>query len=168
MKKINIFIIIIITLIIALFIIRLISPTQIDDVHPEIPCPELETYNPDILYIIPNYNDKPISENQTFCQEILSLNKTLQLHGINHSPYREFLTENISQEKIEFAINEFQKCFNQTPEKFKPPQLKISPENKKIIQGNNLTINNWFNQLTHKVYHCNDEGIIKNKWIKLF
>ena len=154
-------------LIILLFLIRLINPTQIDDVHPDIPCHELEIYNPDILYVIPNYNNKPISENQTFCNYILSLNKTLEIHGINHNPYREFLTENITQEKLNFAISEFQKCFNQTPQNFKPPQLKISLENKKLILQNNMTIVNWFNQLTHKVYHCNDSGKLKNKWVRI-
>lgn len=168
MKPLPKIIITILSLIVLLFIIRLITPTQIDDIHPEIPCPELEIYNPDILYIIPNYNNKPISENQTFCERILSLNKTLELHGINHQPYAEFLYQNISQENLNFAINEFQKCFNQTPEKFKPPQLKISNENKILIQENNLKLISNANAIFHKVYHCNDSGSIKNKLIKIF
>jgi len=168
MKPFQKILITILSLIILLFIIRLITPTQIDDIHPEIPCPELEIYNPDILYIIPNYNNKPISENQTFCERILSLNKTLELHGINHQPYAEFLYQNISQENLNFAINEFQKCFNQTPEKFKPPQLKISNENKILIQENNLKLISNANAIFHKVYHCNDSGSIKNKLIKIF
>jgi len=157
---------IILFLIILLFIIRLITPTEIDDIHYDIPCPELNIYNPDILYVIPNYDNKPISENQTFCEQISKLNKTLELHGINHQPYAEFFYQNISQENLDFAINEFQKCFNQTPEKFKPPQLKINKENKKLIQENNLKLIS--NAIFHKVYHCNDSGSIKNKWIKLF
>lgn len=168
MKKVNIFLLTTLTLIVILFLIRLTSPTQIDDVHPEIPCPELETYNPDFLYIIPNFNNSSISQNQTFCKNLLSKNKTIAMHGINHQPYREFLNENISQEDLTFALEEFQECFNQIPEKFKPPQLRISQENKILIKENNLKLETWFNQLTHKVYHCNDEGIIGNKWIKLF
>ncbi len=168
MKKGAIILLTIISLIILLFIIRLISPTEIDDVSPEIPCPELTTYNPDILYIIPNFNNNPISQNASFCEYITSLNKTLELHGINHQPYREFLTQNITQANMTFAISEFQKCFNQTPEKFKPPQLKISEQNKILIQNNNLKLQTAINQITHKVYHCNDEGSIKNKWVKIF
>lgn len=154
--------------IIVLFSIRLMTPTQIDDVSSEISCPELEIYNPDILYVIPNFNNTPISQNQSWCEYILSLNKTLALHGINHQPYREFLNENITQENITFAIEEFQNCFNTTPEKFKPPQLKISPENKILIKENNLKLETSLNQIFHKVYHCNDEGKIRNKLIKIF
>jgi predicted deacetylase len=168
MKKAVLVITIFLSLIILLFTIRLISPNQIDDVNSEIPCPEIQKYKPDILYIIPNYNNNPISENETWCKEILALNKTLELHGINHQPYREFLVENITQEKMNFALEELQKCFNQTPEKFKPPQLKISKENKKLIRKNNLKIISNANAIIHKVYHCNDAGSIKNKWIKIF
>lgn len=167
-KDVKIFLTIILILIIILFLIRLTNSTQIDDAHPEIPCPELEKYNPDVLYVIPNFNEKSISENESWCKYILSLNKTLEMHGINHQPYREFLTENITQEKIDFAISEFQKCFNQTPQNFKPPQLKISEQNKILVKKNNLTLNLFGNGLFHKVYHCNDTGSIKNKWIKIF
>lgn len=167
MKRGLVILIIFFSLIFALFLIRLISPTEIDDVYSEISCPEMQIYNPDVLYIIPNFNDKPISKNESWCNHILSLNKTLELHGINHK-YREFLDENITQENLNFAMNEFQKCFNQTPEKFKPPQLKISEENKKLILKNNLKLQTSINQINHKVYHCNDEGKIKNKWIKIF
>jgi predicted deacetylase len=159
---------IIFSFIVILFLIRLISPAQVDDISPEIPCSELKIYNSDILYIIPNYNNISLSENKTWCEEILKINKTLELHGINHQPYREFFYENISQEDLTFAIGEFQKCFNQTPEKFKPPQLKISPQNKQLILDNNLTLATALNQLTHKVYHCNDSGIIPNRIIKIF
>ena len=168
MKLISKILIFIFSLILILFLIRLINPTQIDDISPEIPCPELEIYNPDILYAIPNFNNKPISENQTFCNYILFLNKTLELHGINHSPYREFLYQNITQENLTFAINEFQKCFNQTPQNFKPPQLKISQENKNLILENNLTLKLYTNAIFSKVYHCNDSGKLKNKLVRIF
>lgn len=167
-KPIKIFLIIALSAIILLFIIRLISPRELDDVSPEISCPEIEKYNIDTLYIIPNYNNKPISENKEWCNNILLANKSLGLHGINHQPYREFLYENITNENLTFALSEFQKCFNQTPKKFKPPQLKISKENKILIQQNNIKMSRAFSQLTHKVYHCNDGGKIKNRWINLF
>jgi len=167
MKKIKIIILLVISLIAIIFLIRLLNPTEIDDVSPEISCPEIEKYNPDILYVIPNFERIPISENKTFCNKILLLNKTLALHGINHT-YKEFLYENISQENLDFAISEFQKCFNQTPEKFKPPHLQISSENKKLIKENNLDLKTWFNQGTHKVYHCNGSGILPNWMIRIF
>jgi len=127
----------ILTLLILLFIIRLINPTEIDDITPGIPCPEIEKYNPNILYVIPNYNNNYISENKEWCEYISSLDKTIYLHGINHT-YREFLYKEISQEDLEFGISEFEKCFNFSPTTFKPPQLKISKENKSLIKKNNL------------------------------
>jgi predicted deacetylase len=167
MKKIKIIILAIVSLVAIIFLIRLLNPTEIDDISPGIPCPEIEQYNPDNLYVIPNFAGIPLSENTEFCKEILSLNKTLALHGINHT-YREFLYENISQENLNFAISEFEKCFNQTPKIFKPSHLQISKTNKKIIKENNLELKTWFNQGTHKVYHCNNSGRMKNFWVRIF
>lgn len=168
MKTLQKSILIILLIIVITFLIRLISPTQMDDISPEISCSELKIYNPNILYVIPNYYNNSISKNKTWCNEIKNLNKTLQLHGINHQPYKEFLNENITQKNLTIALSEFQRCFNQTPDKFKPPQLKISQENKLLIQNNSLKIETNLNQITHKVYHCNDTGTIPNKIIKIF
>jgi len=158
---------ILIILIVILFLIRLVSPSEIDDITPGISCPEIAMYNPDTLYVIPDYNNNPISQNKRWCEYILSLNKTLELHGITHT-YREFFYSDISQ--IEFAkgIIEFENCFNKTPEMFKPPQLKISPKNKQLIEKNNLILRNRFNQITHKVYHCNDSDKIPNRIVNIF
>jgi predicted deacetylase len=166
-RGIKILLITIVSLLILLFLIRLIAPTEIDDVTPGIPCSEIEKYNPDTLYIIPNYNNTPISNNEKWCEYILYLNKTLELHGITHA-YREFLYQNVSQEELDYAIEEFESCFNQSPEMFKPPQMKINKENKKLIKQNDLKQKTGFSQTIHKVYHCNDTGIISNKIIKIF
>ena len=132
-RRIKITLIILVSLMACLFFIRLISPSEIDDVSPGINCPEIGIYNPDVLYVIPDYANHPISFYPGWCAYILSLNKTLQLHGINHT-YREFLSSNISQGKLDLGIAEFEKCFNQTPSMFKPPQLSISPKNKQLIK----------------------------------
>lgn len=168
MKPLQKGIIIVLVLIIVLFIIRLISPTEIDDISPEIFCPELEKYNPDKLWVIPLYKEKPISENKEFCEYLLSLNKSIELHGIYHYPYREFLSENISQEEFEKGLLEFEKCFSKNATMFKPPQLKISEENKVLIENNNLKLKGFFNQITHKVYHCSDTGDFPNWLIRIF
>jgi predicted deacetylase len=149
------------------FLIRLVSSTEIDDISPGINCPEIEIYNPDTLYVIPNYNNNPISDNKEWCDYILSLNKTLALHGITHS-YREFLYSDVSQIKLTLGILEFERCFNQTPEGFKSPQMKINKKNKQLIKNNNLKLKTKFSQLTHKVYHCSDSGIISNKVMNIF
>jgi len=151
----------------CLFLIRLITPTEIDDVSPGINCPEIEKYNPDTLYIIPNYENNSISQNEEWCKYILSQNKTLALHGITHI-YREFLYLNISQEELDYGISEFEDCFNQSLSMFKSPQLKINKENKQLIKQNDLKLRTRFNQVTHKVYHCNDSDRISNKIINIF
>lgn len=166
-NSIKIILITLLIILIALFLIRLTNPTEIDDISPGIPCPELEIYNPDILWVIPLHNGKPISQNQEWCQYILSLNKTLGMHGITHT-YQEFELNNILQEELNSGIQEFQECFNQTPQMFKPPYLRINKQNKKLIKQNNLKLKYRFNQWMHKVYHCNDFGRIPNKLISLF
>lgn len=166
-KSIKIVLLVLAILVVTLFIIRLVNPREIDDVSPEIPCYELKQYKIDILYVIPFYNERPISENQEWCDYILSLNKTLGIHGISHN-YKEFLNEEFSQEDIDFAIEEFEKCFGYKPTIFKAPQLKISKENKELIKSNNLIIRKKTTPITHKVYHCNNGGIIENKAIRIF
>jgi predicted deacetylase len=166
-RSVKIVLIVLFVLILSLFFIRLINPSEIDDVSPGINCPEIEIYNPSTLYVIPNYNNNPISNDTGWCKHILSLNKTLELHGITHS-YREFLYKNITQEDLNYGISEFEKCFNKTPDKFKAPQLDISKENRLLIKENNLKLRTRFNQITRKVYHCNDSDVIPNKIIKIF
>jgi predicted deacetylase len=166
-KSIKTVLIIIAISLICLFLIRLINPKEIDDVSPRINCPEIQEYNPSTLYVIPYYDNKPISNNTEWCNYILSLNKTLKLHGITHT-YKEFLLSNISQEELNYGISEFEKCFNKTPEMFKPPQLKISTKNKQLVKNNNLILKNKLSQTTHKVYHCNNSGKIDNKIINIF
>lgn len=163
----KIVLIILAIIIISLFIIRQVNPKEIDDVSPNIPCPELEIYNPDVLYVIPNYGDKPISYYPKWCEYILSLNKTLALHGINHN-YREFLYEDVTQEYLDFGISEFKDCFGFEPDTFKPPQLKISSQNKQLIKKNHLKLKLSLNKITHKVYHCNDSSKPQNNIINIF
>ncbi|MCK4552677.1 DUF2334 domain-containing protein [Candidatus Pacearchaeota archaeon] len=165
-KKILIPLLIILLFVFTLFLIRLTSPREIDDVSPEILCEQKYLEKSDILWIIPKFNNKSISENKTWCQKILSLNKTLGLHGVYHE-FEEFNT-NRNQKYLQEGINIFEECFGFKPEMFKPPQLKISNENKKLIKGNNMKLKLNFNQLTHKVYHCDDSGTFPNWVVDLF
>jgi predicted deacetylase len=165
-KSIKIILLTIFSLIILLFLTRLILPREIDDVSPKIPCEKELLEKADVLWVIPNLENRAISKNAEWCQEILSLNKTIGLHGVSHT-YHEFGT-NKTQEYLQEGINIFTECFNQTPTSFKPPQLKISEENKILIKKNNLALKTIFNQITHKVYHCNDTGKFSNRFIDLF
>jgi len=163
MRKAHLWWIIPVCLLLLFTLTRNIFPSEIDDVCPEIPCSEIEKYNPDILWVIPDYNG--ILINKTWCDEILKLNKTVGMHGINHD-YQEFLG-NITQEQLENGVRTFTDCFNQAPTKFKPPQLAISNENKELIKENNLSLKLEFNQLFHKVYHCQDTGLFPNWFVRI-
>lgn len=155
-----------IILFLSLFLIRAITPREIDDVSPEIPCSEKYIKKSNILWIIPNFNNKSILKNKKWCDYILSLNKTLGLHGVTHE-FKEFDIKR-DQKYLQKGIDIFEKCFGFKPEMFKPPQLAISKQNKKLIKENNMKLKLNFNQIIHKVYHCNNTGRFSNKIIDLF
>ena len=150
-KAVTIFIIFII-LILILLSIRLIGPKEIDDVTPDFFCAEELFEKSDILFVIPKFNNTPISENTEWCEYILSLNKTLGLHGVYHE-YREFETDR-NQTYLQEGIDEFKNCFGYEPELFKPPQLKISKANRELIRENNMKLKTIPNKIIHKIYHC--------------
>ena len=154
-------------LVIILLFIRIISPIQIDDVHPNIPCENIKKYNPDVLWVIPLYEGNSISspENAEWCQEMLLLNKTIGMHGVYHE-YREFYQERDS-EYLKQGLQAFEDCFGYAPEMFKPPQLKFNFENKGILEENNLKLKNKINLWTHKVYHCEEMSRIPNWLIQI-
>lgn len=168
-KRILLYILIIIALVpILFFLIRLVLPKQIDDVSPEIPCSQELLEKADVFYVIPKFNNKSIAENETFCEKIKAMNKTLRLHGVYHY-YNEFSTDR-NKEYLQEGINIFEECFNETPKAFKPPQLAISKNNKKLMKSK-MKLNVYLNQWLHKVYHCENNvsyGIMPNWVIELF
>lgn len=166
MKTFKIILITILTLIILLFLIRLTTPKEIDDINPEIQCEKEYIEKSDILWVIPLYNNTPISNNQTWCQEIISLNKTLGMHGIYHS-YHEF-EYYVNETELQNAKQIFEDCFGYEPTLFKPPFLRLSKENKELLEKNNLEIKWIWNQNFHKVYHCQNDGIFSNKFHDVF
>ena len=112
-------------------VVRANTLRQIDDVTPGIFCEEEYLEKADVLWVIPKFQGIRISNNTEWCQEILSLNKKIGMHGVQHY-FNEF-KENISQEYIQEGINIFEECFGYTPTMFKPPKLDISKENKNFI-----------------------------------
>lgn len=166
MKKIKITFTIIFSLLVLLFLIRLSTPREIDDINPQIPCEKEYVEKADVLWVVPLLNGIPISENKTWCEEILSLNKTIGLHGITHI-HHEF-KYHITDEDLKYAKEVFQDCFGYEPTLFKPPYLKLSLENKKLLEKNNLEIKWIWNQNFHKVYHCQNSGIFPNKFHDIF
>ena len=149
----------------TLFLVRIFGERHLDDVNPEIPCKLSLLKKSDILYVIPKFNNKSIAENQTWCKEILALNKTLGLHGVYHT-YEEFNSPR-SQEYLQEGIDIFEECFGFYPQRFKPPQLAISEDNSNTIKKT-LKLDTKFSQLTHKAYHCDDTGIFPNWLVDTF
>ena len=157
---------IILVIVSLLFLLRFANPRELDDVTPNIPCEQDLYKKSDVLWVIPNFNETPISQNNSWCSYILSLNKTLGLHGITHQ-YEEF-NKDRDQIYLDEGIKIFYECFGFEPNAFKPPQLKISDNNKALISSNNMKLKTQLNQITHKVYHCNDSDKIKNWMIDIF
>jgi hypothetical protein len=153
-------------LILSLFLTRLLNPREIDDVSPGIPCEKEYLQKSDVLWAIPDFDNIPISENSTWCSYILGLNKTIEMHGVTHE-YDEFGTDR-TDEYLQNGTKIFRDCFGFAPTSFKPPQLIISKNNKELIKNNNLKLKFVFNQVIHKVYHCNNTDFIKNKVIDWF
>ena len=116
--------------------------------------------------MVPDYNNTPISTYPEWCSSLISLNKIIGLHGVVHS-YREFNTER-DEEYLNSGIEEFEKCLGFRPTMFKAPQLEISQKNKEVIISSGLELKGHLNQITHKVYHCNDSDRIKNWMVDLF
>lgn len=151
--------IILVVILACIWLIRLFSPRQLDDLSPEIPCSQDLIEKSSVLYIIPKFNGWSLSKE--FCERILVLNKTIAMHGVTHE-YQEFLKPKNSS-YIEQGQEIFLGCFNLTATSFKPPQLKISQENKKLVRKY-MNLDLWLNQIFHKVYHCGDSGLLPN-WL---
>jgi predicted deacetylase len=138
---------------------------QLDDVSPEIPCKENLLKKANVLFIIPKFNNKDISDKKEWCNFILSLNKTLGMHGVHHTYYEFNSTRN--ETYLDEGVEAFKKCFGFYPKRFKPPQLQINKDNKNLIKKK-MKLDLYINQILHKVYHCNDTGKLPNRFIDLF
>lgn len=149
----------------SIFLVRAFSETQVDDVAPGIPCDKEILEKSDVYFVIPLFNNESIAENKTWCSEILKSGKKLEMHGVHHG-YNEFY-ESRDDGYVNKGVIAFEKCFEELPTGFKAPQLALSKENK-ILLEERMNVYGYWNQLTHKVYHCNDSGIFSNKFIDAF
>ncbi len=156
---------IILTLIATLFFIRLFSERHLDDVSLGIDCEEKLLKKADIFYVIPKFKSDNISDNKGWCRRILSLNKKLALHGVTHE-YEEFLTDR-DESYLQKGIDIFEECFGFSPERFKPPQLAVSENNKKMIKEK-MKLDAGWTIIFHKVYHCGNSGMIPNWFMDFF
>lgn len=148
------------------YLIRALNERQVDDLTPGINCERGIIDKSQNLAVIPLFENESIAENKTWCDYILSLNMTLIMHGVYHS-YREF-DSNVSLNDIEKGRGEFKKCFGYYPPIFQAPQLAISWGNEEKVKSFGMHLRGYPYQITHKVYHCNDTGRFKNRFIDIF
>jgi len=160
--SVKIILLVVVTLLVLLFFIRLFSARHLDDVHPNIPCEDDLLEKADNFYVIPKFDGVNISDYSQWCAKIKSYNKTIALHGVYHT-YHEFLTSRDSGYVDSGAI-EFEKCFGFYPDRFKAPQLELSGDNKKLLLNEGYNVDSKFENIFHKAYHCNEEGLFPN-WI---
>ena len=157
---------ILVLLITDLYIARAFSHTELDDVTPEIQCDQDLLEKSDILWVIPIFNNISIADNKKWCDYILSLNKTLGLHGVYHT-YNEFGTLR-DERYVDDGIIAFEECFGFKPEIFKAPQINLTAHNKNMLEEEGFVVYGQQSQITHKVYHCSDTGVFHNSFIDRF
>jgi len=151
---------------IGLFFVRFVGSRHIDDVNPLMNCGEEYLLKADVLYVVPYFDGVMINESRDWCDYILSLDKEIGMHGVRHS-YGEF-SYGVSLEDIELGMEIFEDCFGVLPNRFKAPQLKLSYENRVLVEGLGMRVDGKMAQVFHKVYHCNDSGIMSNSFHSVF
>lgn len=156
------FVIVPVLLIVLLFFVRLVLPSQLDDVSPGIPCSEELLNKVDAYYVIPKFEGVEIGK--VWCEEIAGRGKDIRMHGVTHE-YKEF-GELRSEEYFGEGVDIFETCFGFSPDRFKPGNLAWNDENNWI--KNEMEVDIVWNQIFHKVYHCNDTGVFKNWMIRVF
>jgi hypothetical protein len=156
--------VVVVSLVVVLFFVRFILPSQIDDVNPLMNCSDEVLELADVYFVVPKFSGFVISENRSWCDEILDRDKKLALHGVYHI-YEEFGVYR-DEEYFSEGVEIFEECFGFAPTRFKPGQLAWTSENDWIKEK--MEVDLFWNQLFHKVYHCGDSGIFPNWVVRIF
>ena len=151
--------------VLGLFLVRALGPQHIDDVNPLMNCSEEYLLKADVLYVVPYCDGVMINESREWCDYVLSLGKDVGMHGVRHV-YDEF-SGDVALGDIELGMEIFESCFGFRPGRFKAPHLKLSEENRGLIEGFGMSVNGKFSQVVHKAYHCNDSGVMPNSFHSL-
>lgn len=151
-------------LVFVLFFVRLVLPSQVDDVNPFRNCSENILAKADVYYVIPKLDGVDINNVSGWCEEISSKDKEFAMHGVYHT-FEEFGVYR-DEEFFNEGVEIFETCFGKKPIRFKPGQLKWTAEND-WIKGE-VKVDLFWNQVFHKVYHCGDSGVFPNWFIRVF
>jgi hypothetical protein len=149
-------------LVILLFFVRLVLPSQLDDVNPLMGCSEEELELGDVYFVVPKFDGVVIDKE--WCDGILAMGRDVELHGVYHS-YAEFGVIR-SEAYFNEGVDIFKECFGIEPKRFKPGNLKWNSGNDWIM--NKVEVELRWNQIFHKVYHCGDTGYFPNWFIRVF
>lgn len=141
---------------IIIVVSRECSPREIDDIHQQIPCKQDLMDDATWLWVIPLYNNVPVSQDKAFCQKLLNSGKKLGMHGVKHT-FAEF-SKDITKEYLEEGMRVFEEAFGYKPTHFKPPKMMVTEHNMKLIKDSGMILHTRFQQFIHKVYHCEDHG----------
>ena len=151
-------------ILIVILLIRFFNPIHYDDITPLIPINETYLKKADILFVIPKYNNKTITDYPDFITYLKKYasenNKTIALHGYTHNPEGYFSISEygyeLSEEYIKENIDLFTKAFGFKPTLFKAPCYNLHPKNKKILEKYGLKISNVNTLLFNKLFHNNN------------
>lgn len=149
-------------LVVLLFFVRLVLPSQLDDVNSLMGCSEEELELGDVYFVVPKFDGVEID--REWCEEISGRGKEIAMHGVYHT-YAEF---GIVRDEVYFneGVDIFMECFGIKPERFKPGNLKWNSGNDWI--RDKFMIELRWNQIFHKVYHCGNTGDFPNWFIRIF
>ncbi len=142
-SNVKLFICIIILLMFSLYIIRKYNKVHYDDLTPSLKVNYNYLDKSDIIFVIPKYNDVPITDYPEFIKKIKKYaddnNKELAMHGVTHSPEGYFIKAEfgypLTYEYIKEGIDIFENAFGYKPKKFKAPCYNLHPHNKKILNS---------------------------------
>lgn len=152
--------------IVGIYLHRLISYTEIDDLHPLLPCKNHLKDKSRYLWIIPCYKEVPIIKYPEWCRNLADQakkeGKILGMHGIEHpEPHDQFYRDgefcyDIPSSRIKYGMEIFKKAFGYYPKFFKAPHCLSTANNIHKIESLGMEYKGIINQILHKVYHCHE------------
>ena len=166
--KISIFVtyllVILILILCVVLICRKVLHEEFDDVHPLIlDADDKQMKNSKWLWVIPFYNNIPISEDKDWIERLKKTNKKIGLHGVYHT-HKEFGIDR-DDEYIDKGINEFKKAFGYYPTHFKAPSLSLTKNNADKIRKRGIKIKSYLNQILHNVHHSTNSRHLDGRLI---
>ncbi|MBT6690224.1 hypothetical protein HN903_03555 [archaeon] len=162
-------------LVLGLWFVRLVLPSQVDDVSPLMGCSEDVLDLADVYFVVPKFDGVEIGG--VWCDKMKNLASSsgwglgvggwenrLAMHGVYHN-FGEFGTYR-DRAYFREGVEVFEECFGFAPARFKPGQLEWIRYNDWI--QDEVEVDLIWNQIFHKVYHCGDSGVFPNWLIRVF